>query len=157
MRACKKTAPFDPIWPRLALLAPFCSVGHFLASFCPVWLFLESFGTIWARLAPIGPTLPCLDTLQFWFQGTLRYQFAKVRDRIILIFVCYSHFKEKSKGYSFLGSKLTVSAFHISKFNQILLTYFTYLELYWQHLKGTKNTLHKPHNWFLALMSNFTS
>ena len=58
MRACKKSAPFDPIWPRLArlaLLAPFCPVGPFLASFCLVWPRFAPFDSFGHHLAPFGP------------------------------------------------------------------------------------------------------
>ena len=91
MRACKKSAPYYPIWPHLASFGPFGHVSLrrlFLALFgpfwprltqCgPVWPCLAQFGIIWHHLAPFGPVRPCLATLQFWFQGTLRYQFAKV-------------------------------------------------------------------------------
>ena len=47
MRACKKSAPFDPIWPCLAclaLLAKFCPIRPFLAFFCPVWPHLALLG-----------------------------------------------------------------------------------------------------------------
>ena len=80
MCACKKSAPFDPIWPRLArlaLLAKFCPVRLFLASFCPVWPSLTLFGIIWHHLAPFCPDWPHLGTFSR-FLCTLRYQFAKV-------------------------------------------------------------------------------
>ena len=56
MRACKKLAPFDPIWPRLALLATLGPVNPFLARFDLVWPRLTLFGTIWPRFALLGPT-----------------------------------------------------------------------------------------------------
>ena len=57
MRARKKSAPSDPIWPRLArlaLLATFGPVRSFLASFCPVWPNLALFGPF----DPFGQVLP---------------------------------------------------------------------------------------------------
>ena len=59
MRACKKSAPYDPIWPRLAplaFLATFGNLRHFLAIFSPVRPRLTLFGTILYRLALLGPT-----------------------------------------------------------------------------------------------------
>ena len=58
--------PFGLIWPRLALLATFGSVGPFwpfLAPFDPVWPRLTLFGTIWHHLAPFGPVWPRLAPL----------------------------------------------------------------------------------------------
>ena len=54
MRAWKKSAPYDPIWPRLApfaLLAMFGPVRHLLALFDPIWPRLTLFGTIGHHLA----------------------------------------------------------------------------------------------------------
>ena len=85
MLACKKSAPFDPIWPRLArlaVLAKFCPVRPFLASFGPGLLCLASFGTIWPCLALISPTQPCFATLQFLSQGTLRYFKVPIRQGV---------------------------------------------------------------------------
>ena len=48
MRACKKSVPYDPIWPRLAPLA-------LCATVCPVKHFLALFGPVWPRLAPFDP------------------------------------------------------------------------------------------------------
>ena len=58
MRACKLSAPFDPIWPHLAplaLLTTFGPVRPFLALFCPVWPHLAPFDSVWHHLAPFGP------------------------------------------------------------------------------------------------------
>ena len=69
MRARKKSAPFDPIWPRLAclaLLATFGPVRPFLTSFCPVWPHLALFDSVWHHwhhLAPFGPDWPYLALL----------------------------------------------------------------------------------------------
>ena len=38
-------------------------------------------------MTPYGPVSPCLATLKFWFQGTLRYQFTKVK--IVGLKVCW--------------------------------------------------------------------
>ena len=46
MRACKKSAPYDPIWPRLA--------------YWPFWPRKALFGPFWPRFTPFGPVLPCL-------------------------------------------------------------------------------------------------
>ena len=48
MCACKKSAPYDPIWPRLAPLA-------LLARFGPIRLFLDIFGPVCPHLAPFDP------------------------------------------------------------------------------------------------------
>ena len=48
MRACKKSAPFHPIWPPLALFGPFGPFGH-------IWPRKALFGLIWPRLTPFGP------------------------------------------------------------------------------------------------------
>ena len=66
MRACKKSAPFGLIWPRLArlaLLAKFCPLRPFLASFFPVWPRLALFDSVWHHLAPFGPDWPHLALL----------------------------------------------------------------------------------------------
>ena len=61
MCARKKSAPFDPIWPRLArlaLLATFGPISCFwprFALFDPIWPRLTLFGIIWHHLAPLGP------------------------------------------------------------------------------------------------------
>ena len=58
--------PFGHVWPHLALLATFRSVGSFwpfLAPFDPVWPRLTLFGTIWHYLAPFGPAWPLLPLL----------------------------------------------------------------------------------------------
>ena len=63
MRACKKSAPYDPIWPRLAplaLLATFGHVRHFLALFGPVWPSLAPFDPVCHHFAPFGPAWPYL-------------------------------------------------------------------------------------------------
>ena len=57
MCACKKSAPYDPIWPRLAplaLLATFGPIIPFLAPFDPVWHHLALFGPAWSHLALLG-------------------------------------------------------------------------------------------------------
>ena len=56
-------APFDPFWPRLALLATFCPVRPCLASFGPVWPRLARlilFGIIWHHFDPFGLDWPHL-------------------------------------------------------------------------------------------------
>ena len=50
--------PFGLVWPHLALLATFGSVGPFwpfLAPLDPVWPRLTLFGTIWHHLALFDP------------------------------------------------------------------------------------------------------
>ena len=69
MCACKKSAPYDPIWPRLAplaLLARFGPIRHFLAIFAPfdpIWPRLTLFGTIWHHLVLFDPAWPHLALL----------------------------------------------------------------------------------------------
>ena len=68
--------PFGHVWPHLALLATFRSVGSFwpfLAPFDPVWPRLTLFGTIWHHLAPFGPTWPHLPLLGHSSIFILRY------------------------------------------------------------------------------------
>ena len=63
MRACKKSAPYDPIWPRLAPFGPFGHVSLrrlFLALFGPVWPRVAPFDPVWHHLAPFGPIWPHL-------------------------------------------------------------------------------------------------
>ena len=54
---------------------------------------LAPFGPAWPCLAPLGPAWPCMATLQFKFQGTLRYQFAKVNNppaiAVIILINCF--------------------------------------------------------------------
>ena len=79
MRACKKSAPYDPIWPRLAPFGPF---GHFwrrrpflalFGPFDPVWPRLTLFGTIWHHLALFDPAWPNLALLGHSSISTSRY------------------------------------------------------------------------------------
>ena len=66
MHACKKSAPFDPIWPRFARLATFGPERPFwprFASFDPVWPRLTLLDIIWHHLALFGPDWPHLALL----------------------------------------------------------------------------------------------
>ena len=68
--------PFGLVWPRLALLATFGSVGPFwpfLAPFDPVWPRLTLFGTIWHHLGLFGPAWPHLALLGHSSIFTSRY------------------------------------------------------------------------------------
>ena len=68
--------PFGLVWPRLALLATFGSVGPFwpfLAPFDPVWPRLTLFGTIWHHLALFDPAWPHLALLGHSSIFTSRY------------------------------------------------------------------------------------
>ena len=53
--ACKKSAPFDPVWPYLAPCGPIWPCLPRLALFDPVWPHLAPFGPIWSCLVPLGP------------------------------------------------------------------------------------------------------
>ena len=81
MRACKISAPYDPIWPRLAPLALLATFGHVwprIALFGPFWPRLTLFGTIWHHLALFGPAWFHLALLGNSSIFISRYVFAKV-------------------------------------------------------------------------------
>ena len=56
MCACKKSAPYDPIWPRLAPLALLAMFGPVRLFFGPFWPRLTLFDPVWHHLAPFDPT-----------------------------------------------------------------------------------------------------
>ena len=66
MRACKKSAPFDHIWP---CLAPFSPFGH-------VWSRKAPFRRVWPRLAMFGPAWPNLALID---RSSLISSYIKVR------------------------------------------------------------------------------
>ena len=78
------------------VLNPKLSKGQVRTMLHPVWPHLAPFGPIWSCLLPLGPILPNLSqfvpicpawlrlaTFLYQFQGTLRYQFAKVHEVIL--------------------------------------------------------------------------
>ena len=74
--ACKKSAPFDPVWPYLAPCGPIWPRLPRLALFDPVWPHLAPFGPILSRLVPLGPIcphLPCLAPLGHFLISISRY------------------------------------------------------------------------------------
>ena len=77
--------PFGLVWPRLALLATFGSVGPFwpfLAPFDPVWPRLTLFGTIWHHLALFDPAWPHLALLGHSSIFTSRYFKVPIRQGV---------------------------------------------------------------------------
>ena len=58
--ACKKSAPFDPVWPYLAPCGPIWPRLPRLALFDPVWPHLVQFGPVWSRFVPFCPICPHL-------------------------------------------------------------------------------------------------
>ena len=77
--------PFGLVWPHLALLATFGSVGPFwpfLAPLDPVWPRLTLFGTIWHHLALFDPAWPHLVLLGHSSIFTSRYFKVPIRQGV---------------------------------------------------------------------------
>ena len=89
MRACKKSAQYDPIWPRLAPFGPLATFGSvgpfwpFLAPFDPVWPCFTLFGTIWHHLALFDPAWPHLALLGHSSIFTSRYFKVPIRQGVL--------------------------------------------------------------------------
>ena len=96
MRAWKKSAQYDPIWPRLAPIGLF---GHYwlykalcgaiwprLAQFDPVWHHLAMFGPAWPHLALLGHSSIFISK---FFKLRIRQGDSKFHNVILLLAQAY--------------------------------------------------------------------